>query len=145
MSFWSIFNTNDREKEKEYLKQLFLVALADGSLDTLEKQYIYSVGEHFDISASEVDDMIRDLHQEEVKFTMPSNAEEKFFMLFYLINMIRADGKIHPHEIKVTENIVMRLGYAPDTVGIILQTIEHNENQNISVEETYRHLKQMLG
>ncbi len=145
MSFWSIFSTNDREKEKEYLKQLFVVALADGSLDNMEKQYLYSVGEHFNITPPEVDEMIRDLDPEDVKFTMPGNSEEKFFMLFYLINMIRADGKIHLHEIKVTENIVMRLGYAPDTVGIILQTIEHNQSRNISVEDTYQHLKELLG
>lgn len=145
MSFLDFFSANDRKKEKNYLKQLFLIGLADGSLDDIEKQYIISVGARFNISASEIEEMIRNLKPEDVKYQMPRNAGERFYMLFYLINLIRADGEIHAHEVKVAENIVMRLGYAPDTVTIILQTIEHNQSQNISVEETYQHLKKRLG
>lgn len=145
MSFLNFFNANNRKKEKDYLKQLFMVALADGSMDDVEKQYILSIGARFNISASEIEEIIQNLNPEDVKYQVPGDTEEKFYMLFYLINLIRADGEIHPHEIKVAENIVMRLGYAPDTVSIILQTIEHNQKQNISVEETYQHLKKRLG
>lgn len=145
MSFLNLFSKNRQEEGKQYLKQLFLVALADGSLGDIEKSYILSVSERFNIPPDEVENLDKDLKPEDIKYTLPGNAEERFFLLFYLINLIRADGDIHPHEIKVAENIVMRLGYAPDTVGIILQTIEHNQNNDISVEETYQYLKKLLG
>lgn len=145
MGLLNFLSNSHQEKGKEYLKQLFLVAYADGSLDDIEKSYILSVGTRFNIPPEEVEKLSQDLKPDDIKYKLPGNAEERFFLLFCLINLIRANGEIHPHEIKVTENIVMRLGYAPDTVGIILQTIEHNQDRNISVEDTYQHLKELLG
>ena len=75
----------------------------------------------------------------------PRDREQRFFMLFYLINLIRADDEIHPEEMRITENIVMKLGYSPDTVDTILSTIETNQNQGISPEETYTNLTEQLG
>lgn len=145
MGFLNFFSSSRQEEGKEYLKQLFLVALADGSLEDIEKSYILSVSERFNIPPEEVENLDKDLKPEDIKYKLPGNSEERFFLLFYLINLIRADGEINPQEIKVAENIVMRLGYAPDTVGIILQTIEHNQENNISVEETYHYLRKLLG
>lgn len=145
MGFLNFLSQSRQEKGKEYLKQLFLVALADGSLDDVEKSYILSVGKRFNIPADEVEKLSQDIKPDDIKYKLPGNAEERFFLLFYLINLIRANGEIHPHEVKVAENIVMRLGYAPDTVAIILQTIEHNQERNISVEDTYQHLKELLS
>lgn len=145
MGLLNFLSNSHQEKGKEYLKQLFLVAYADGSLDDIEKSYILSVGTRFNIPPEEVEKLSQDLKPDDIKYKLPGNAEERFFLLFCLINLIRANGEIHPHEIKVTENIVMRLGYAPDTVGIILQTIEQNQDRNISVEDTYQHLKELLG
>ncbi len=145
MSIWDFFGDKQKIKEREYLKQLFLVALADGSLDAVERQYIHSIGAQFNIPPDEIDPLSKNLKQEDIQYSTPGNAEEKFFMLFYLVNLIRADGHIHPQEVKVAENMVMRMGYAPDTVRIILQTIENNQNRNISAEDTYQHLKESLG
>lgn len=144
MGLLDFFSSNHQKKYKEYLKQLLLIGLADGSLDTLEKSYIESIAQRLNISKQEVEELSRDFDPEKIKYKLPGDADEKFFLLFNLINIIRADGDTHPQEILVTENIVMKLGYAPDTVGIILETLEHNNSRNISDEETYQHLKTML-
>lgn len=66
-------------------------------------------------------------------------------MLFSLINLILADEEVHPQEMKMTESIVMRLGYAPDTVHAIIDTIQYNRDNGVSPEDTYQHLKRYLA
>ncbi len=144
MGLLDFFSSNHHEKYKEYLKQLLLVGLADGSLDNLEKSYIASIGQQLEVSEEEIEQLSKDFNPETIKYSLPGNADEKFFLLFSLINMIRADGETHQQEILVAENIVMKLGYAPDTVSVILQTLEHNNSKNISDEETFEHLKILL-
>lgn len=144
MGLLDFFSSNHHDKYKEYLKQLLLIGLADGSLDKLEKNYIESIGQRLNVSREEIEQLRRDFDPEKIKYKLPGNADEKFFLLFSLINIIRADGEMHPQEILVAENIVMKLGYAPDTVSIILETLEHNNSKNISDEETFQHLKTLL-
>ena len=145
MSFWNFLSNNTNEREKNYLKQLFSIASADGHLDDTEMQYIVSMGKRLNFSEQEIQELKEDLDGKQVNPTLPNNKEGKFFMLFSLINLILADDEVHPQEIKITESIVMKLGYDPDTVDTILETIRYNKSSGISPEDTYQHLKKHLA
>lgn len=145
MGIWSaFFNRQNRNREQEYINQLFRVACADGSLDEIEVAYIYSVGEKLGMTKEELVEARENYNSDTLAYTPPRNREQRFFMLFYLINMIRADDVIHPEEMRITENIVMKLGYTADTVDTILSAIDTNQKQGISPEETYAHLTEQL-
>lgn len=146
MGIWdAFFNRQHRNREREYINQLFRVACADGSLDEIEVDYIYSVGEKLGMTKEELAETRENIDSATLVYKPPRDREQRFFMLFYLINMIRADDVIHPEEMRITENIVMKLGYSPDTVDTILSAIETNQNQGISPEETYANLTEQLG
>lgn len=146
MGIWdAFFNRQDINREREYINQLFRVAWADGSLDKVEVQYIHSVGKKLGMTKEELQE-IRDNFDPTIQsYKRPRQKKDRFFMLFYLINLILADDEIHPEEMRITENIVMKLGYSPDTVDTILSAIEVNQAQGISPEETYESLKERLG
>lgn len=146
MGIWdTFFNRQDRKREREYLNQMFRIAWADGSLDQVEVQYIYSVGHKLGFQKEELDEVKDNFDPSTLSYKPPGKREERFFMLFYLINLIQVDDVIHPEEMRITENIVMKLGYAPDTVDTILSAIEVNKEKNIEPEETYEKLKEQLG
>ena len=146
MGLWdTFFNRQDRKREREYLNQLFRIAWADGSLDKVEVQYIYSVGKKLGFQKEELEEVRDNFDPNTLSYKAPNKREERFFMLFYLINLIQVDDEIHPEEMRITENIVMKLGYAPDTVDTILSAIEVNKAKNIEPEETYEKLKEQLG
>jgi len=146
MGIWdAFFNRQNHNREREYVNQLFRVAWADGSLDRVEMQYIYSVGEKLGMSQEGLQEARDNFDPSTLSYKSPKTREAKFFMLFYLINLILVDDEIHPEEMRITENIVMKLGYSPDTVVVILSAIEKNQAKNISPEETYESLKEQLG
>ncbi|WKN40909.1 hypothetical protein [Tunicatimonas pelagia] len=146
MGIWdAFFNRQGRNREREYINQLFRIAWADGSLDKIEVEYIYSVGKKLGMTKEELEDTRDNFNPDTLAYKPPRKREERFFMLFYLINMIRADGVIHPEEMRITENIVMKLGYSPDTVDTILKTIKINQDQGMSPEETYASLTEKLS
>ena len=145
MSFWNFLSKNTNEREKNYLKQLFSIASADGHLDDTEMQYIVSMGKKLNFSEEEIQALKDDIDTKRITPTLPDSKEGKFFMLFSMINMILADDEVHPQEMKITESIVMKLGYDPTTVDTILETIQYNKASGISPEDTYQHLKRHLA
>jgi len=146
MGIWdAFFNRQNHNREREYVNQLFRVAWADGSLDRVEVQYIYSVGKKLGMTQEELQEARENFDPAALSYKAPRTREDKFLLLFYLINLILVDDEIHPEEMRITENIIMKLGYSPDTVIIILSAIEKNQAKNISPEETYDGLKEQLG
>ena len=145
MSFWNFLSNNTNSRERNYLKQLFSIASADGHLDDTEMEYIISMGKRLNFSEDEIQELKDELDTKQEPPTLPNNKEGKFFMLFSLINLIIADDEVHPREISIAENIVMKLGYDPDTVDTILETIRYNKASGISPDDTYQHLKKHLA
>ncbi len=145
MNFWSFLRKNTSESEKDYLKQLFSIASADGHLDPTELDYIVSIGKQLNFSEEEINALQHSTDITRRELRLPNHEEGRFFMLFSLINLILADDEVHPQEMRITESIVMRLGYAPDTVHAIINTVQYNRANGISSEDTYQHLKRYLA
>ena len=145
MNFWKFLSNNTNEQEKNYLRQLFSIASADGNVDDTEMQFIIAMGKHLNFSEEEIQALKDDISHKDQTIVLPNNKEGKFFMLFSLINLIIADDEVHPQEMRITENMVMRLGYDPNTVDIILETIRYNKASGISPEDTYLYLKKHLA
>lgn len=145
MNFWNFLSNNTSTRERNYLKQLFSIASADGHLDDTEMDYIVSMGKRLNFSEEEIHALKNDLSAENKAPQLPNSKDGRFFMLFSLINLILADDEIHPQEVEITENIVMRLGYDPTTVDTILETIRYNKTNGISPDATYQHLRRYLA
>ena len=144
MSFWNLFSPSKREREEDFIRQLFHLALADDVLDKVELAYIHRIGKKLGFSRERIEELCESSTEENIRYLDPP-SEEKFFTIFYLINLIQVDDEVHEQEIKIAQHMVMKLGYSPDTVDIILETIQYNQSQDISVEETYQHLKKRLS
>ena len=146
MGIWdTFFHRQERKREREYINQLFRVAWADGSLGQVEVQYIYSVGKKLGLQKEELEEVRDQFDPDTLSYRPPHNREMRFFMLFYLINLILVDNEVHPEELRITENIVMKLGYSPDTVDTILSEIEYNREKDIGPEATYEKLREQLA
>ncbi len=144
MSFWNLFSPSKREREEDFIRQLFHLALADNVLDQVELAYIQRIGQKLGLSDDRIEELRSSSAEEDIRYLQPPSGEQ-FFTIFYLINLILIDEEVHQEELKIAQRMVMKLGYSPDTVEIILETIQYNQSQEISVEETYQHLKKRLS
>jgi uncharacterized tellurite resistance protein B-like protein len=144
MSFWNLFSAGKREREEDFIRQLFHLALADDVLARVELAYIHKIGQKLGLPSERIDALRKSSSEEDIRYLKPPSGE-RFFSVFYLINLILVDDEVHEEELKIARQMVMKLGYSPDTVDTILETIQHNQSQDVSAEETYHHLKKRLS
>ncbi|MFP4088813.1 MAG: hypothetical protein ACLFUB_10750 [Cyclobacteriaceae bacterium] len=141
---WKRIWPTDRERKEDYIRQLYYLAMADEQLSALEQQYIQEIGTKIGLLSSKITELSHHSDRSSVLFLKPP-AKDHFYYIFHLINLLRVDDDIIQAEVERAQSILMNLGYAPDTVDIILGTIENNLKSDISPEQTFLHLNESLG
>ncbi|HXA00914.1 MAG TPA: hypothetical protein VNW99_02940, partial [Cytophagaceae bacterium] len=97
------------------------LAKADGMVSDTEKEYIYKVGEKHGFKSTELDSMILESTNEELR--IPSNDSERFDQIFDLVQMMLADGSIDDSEMDFCINMAEKLGFRKAIVGILVRKI----------------------
>src|SRR6266704_2949954 len=121
MFMLTIFDTKKSKLQKSHLKNLINLAKADGVVSDTEKEYIYKVGEKHGFKSAELDSMILESTNEEVR--IPSNDSERFDQIFDLVQMMLADGSIEDSEMDFCINMAEKLGFRKAIVGILVRKI----------------------
>jgi uncharacterized tellurite resistance protein B-like protein len=117
----TIFDTKKSKLQKSHLKNLINLAKADGMVSDTEKEYIYKVGEKHGFKSTELDSMILESTNEELR--IPSNDSERFDQIFDLVQMMLADGSIDDSEMDFCINMAEKLGFRKAIVGILVRKI----------------------
>jgi uncharacterized membrane protein YebE (DUF533 family) len=103
----------DRKRE---INVLINLAAIDGKIEEREVKLIHSIGKANGLSAEEIDQLIR--KPEPIAELSAMTNDEKFEHLYYMIQMMRMDGKVFKTEIAFCENIAEKLGYRK---GVIME------------------------
>ncbi len=81
---------------KDHIKNLVAIALADGVIDEMEFEILQDKAEDIGITAAELDMLIA--AQEDIPFTIPNDPAEQEAYLSEFVFMMMIDGNIHPDE-----------------------------------------------
>src|SRR6267154_1544565 len=103
--------------KKDELNVLINLAAIDMFIDVKEVKLIHMIGKANGITEAEVDAMIKN----PVTITSLNlmTDDEKFEHLYYLITMMKSDGRVLKNEIDFCETIAHRLGYRKGVVGAL--------------------------
>ena len=107
--------------KKAELNVLINLAAIDRIIDAKEIRLIQMIGVANGFSKEEVDEMIKYPHT--VINMTEMTPDEKFEHLYYLITLMKSDGKIFQNEIDFCEKIADRLGYRKGVVSAMSQYI----------------------
>jgi hypothetical protein len=107
--------------KKAELNVLINLAAIDKIMDPKEIKLIHMIGQANAISKEEIDHMIK--NPQTIVDMAYMTADEKFEHLYYLITLMKADGKIFQNEIDFCETIATRLGYRKGVVAAMSQHI----------------------
>lgn len=139
MGLFNFFKPGEEEKGKSYVKQLYMVALSDGNLHVKENDFILvKAKKRYDFSEDDIHDIKENLHA--IKLVDPKNKEERFQLLYDLVWIMIIDDEIHEIEIDLCSRFAMKIGYDPEMVVDLIQTIKNNLDKGISSENTYSNL-----
>jgi len=140
----SNFKPSKEKKKVDFLRQMFYLALSDDELSGPERNYILDVGKKINIKEYKIIELSYQAKKHLPLFlNLPS--KDRFFYVFHLINLIRVEGEVQTDSVARAQSLLMKQGYAPDTVDIILAILERNEKAGATYEQTYEQLKATLG
>jgi len=112
--------------KKAELNVLINLAAIDRIIDPKEVKLIHMIGMANGFSKEEVDEMIR--HPQTIINMAEMTNDEKFEHLYYLITLMKSDGKIFQNEIDFCEKIAFRLGYRKGVIAGMSQYIYSDIN-----------------
>jgi hypothetical protein len=103
-------------KEAE-LNVLINLAAIDSIMDAKEVNLIHMIGKANGITKLDIDKMIAS--PQTILKLDDMTEDEKFEHLYYLVLMMKADGRVLRNEIDFCELIAVRLGYRKGVIGAI--------------------------
>ena len=121
MFMLTLFDTKKSKLQKSHLKNLINLAKADGVITDTEKDYILKAGEKHGFKLTELESMIQEISNEEIK--IPANDTERFDQIFDLVQMMLADGSIDDNEMDFCIVMAEKLGFRKAIVGILVRKI----------------------
>jgi hypothetical protein len=107
--------------KKAELNVLINLAAIDHIIDVKEVNLIHMIGKANGMTKDEVDHMIQ--NPTTITKMDAMSDEEKFEHLYYLILMMKSDGRVLKTEIDFCETIAHRLGYKRGVVGALSKHI----------------------
>ncbi|MFT7035123.1 MAG: putative tellurite resistance protein B-like protein [Cyclobacteriaceae bacterium] len=123
------------------LKVLAILAKADGEIDEKELKLMEKIGNAHDMSIEDIHEAIASPGN--VKDLSELDEEERFELLYDVVQLMKIDNKIFNEEILYCQQIAMKLGYPLEA---IMELYPHvNTRINLSVPGEKAALKKKLN
>ena len=116
-----LFESKKTKRIKTHLKNLIVLALADGNISAEELEILKRVGKKVGLNESDIKSFIG--NPTSLKIELPDNDAERFDQIYELVQMMMADGKIHDEEMEFCVDVATKLGFRKAIVGIVVRKI----------------------
>jgi uncharacterized tellurite resistance protein B-like protein len=116
-----MFEEYDLAQRKSIIALLFKLAKSDDSVSNIEKLYLRDIANSIGIDSLSIDEIIQ--NPEAYPLKVPLNERERMTILYYLLFMMRIDGRIEKGEEKLIYTASFRLGFneklTEDLIGVM--------------------------
>ena len=116
-----MFEEYDLAQRKSIIALLFKLAKSDDSVSNIEKLYFRDIANSIGIDSLSIDEIIQ--NPEAYPLKVPLNERERMTILYYLLFMMRVDGRIEKGEEKLIYTASFRLGFneklTEDLIGVM--------------------------
>jgi uncharacterized tellurite resistance protein B-like protein len=109
MSLFNKFESGEDKIRKGHCRNLIKMAMADGSIDDTEMQFLYKIARRYGVTEEEVQHVMD--HPNDYPFTPPSTKEDRYEQMVNLCHMVLADGVIDDNELVYSEKFAVGLGF----------------------------------
>lgn len=100
---------------KTHLSALIQLASADEDFATKEKDLIYLIGKANGVKKEDIDELISD--PLEIDSVSTLSDDEKFELLYNVVQLMKIDNEIFLSEIRFCENIATKLGFSRKVIA----------------------------
>jgi uncharacterized tellurite resistance protein B-like protein len=118
----SFFEHQRYSYKRNYLRNLIALASSDGNLDWEEKMLIRTIGLRRDLKDWQINELLDDTTKHE--FFIPDSVSNRMNLLYDVMQIVYADGKVTKSEIAFVTNIINALQLEPAVVEELLSLFE---------------------
>lgn len=115
----------DNKINISHLKNLILIAQADGHIDEKEMDLLQNAASKIGIDSTFLDHLIENCKEQE--YYIPQEDEEKELQLIQLLTISMADGELSLCEYTVCQRIAEKLGFSKRELDLILRLSYNKE------------------
>ena len=135
-----------QDYKRNHIEYLFMVALADNDLDMSEYQFLVLMSEKYGVNIPSVEELTNKLaYLRENAFDcadIQHNQYKRFEQVCEFVEMMLADGKIHPEEIKTCQSFAEKLGFAKQKAVILIEKLTHTIQAGAPREKIFTEIYQ---
>lgn len=120
MIFRKKSNQFDENKSlhESHMKNLVLLAMADGHLAEIEEHLLVSIAHRHGLDEGDIDNIKANL--DNISFVLPEKYDERIEQFNDLLSVMAADGKIDEREAKICREIAKQYELMPGVVEEML-------------------------
>jgi Tellurite resistance protein TerB. len=133
----------ETKAKKSHVKNLFLVALADGRLENIEFDFILHVADNLYLDRQTVREIHGNLN--DISFFIPTHEKQRLDQIYDLVSLALVDGELNDQEILVCKNIAIQFGYRPVVVELMIKSIVDAVVINLAKEFALNRLLKLLN
>src|SRR5690606_17070559 len=110
--------------KRSYMRNLIALASSDGSLQEDEVKLIYTIGARRGLKEWQLSELLEE--SEKHPFFMPESVANRMNLLYDVMQIVYADGKVTESEIAFVRNITTALKLDESIVKELLALFEHS-------------------
>lgn len=138
MGILDSFRNYQNKKHLSHLKNLLIVALADGKIDSTEMALLEDVALRLGLTKKEIDEV--KTSPESYEFSPPSSHEHKIRQLIEIVHLMLVDREIDQREVKLCKDLAIKLNINPLIVDNIIEEIIKGVLQNRTDDELLKEI-----
>ena len=118
----SFFEHQRTSFKRNYLRNLIALASSDGSLDWEERNLIQTIGQRRGLKEWQVAELLNE--QTKHEFFVPDTVGNRMNLLYDLMQIVYADGKVTKSEISFVTHVIKALQLDSEFVSELLSMFE---------------------
>ncbi|MEM6964420.1 MAG: TerB family tellurite resistance protein [Bacteroidota bacterium] len=134
---------NNATHKKSIIALLYKMVKADGGIAPIEKQYLFDIAKNIGLDTASVKEVVR--NPDAYQLETPTDEQDRMTIMYYLLFMMRVDGKILPAEEKLVYEAGFRLGFNELLVRDLIKVMKQYLDAEIPPEEMLKHVRKYLN
>jgi hypothetical protein len=135
-----LFDSGDKKKRLSHVKNLVVVALADGSIEKRELEMIFQIGIRAGLKPEELKRIIE--RPDSVEFFPPSTFRERIEQLYDMVLVMLINGEIDTNEVLFCKAVAIKIGFKPAIIDKMVQDIIDAIVKGLAFDLIFGNLKQ---
>ena len=118
-----------KERKLEVVAMLIDMAGVDNRIETSESKYIAGVASQMGLNMEDISQVVKD--PKAFSFKSPPDEHERMTILYYLLFLTRADGKITESEENLCYKAGLKLGFNHNLVSDLIAVMKTYINEDV--------------